>query len=159
MGNFQFSTFFRKICKTKEEFADKLSYDVYRQDELIASGLKSMSYVDADADTDSDVCYYIKAVCDDQTISYSNKQCFITSTDDDDNLSARVFPNPTQDFVTVKADNIRNVKIFSVLGSLIFEEDVNSDEVKIDMMKYGKGVYVLQITTETETFADKVVVD
>ena len=101
----------------------------------------------------------VLTVCDDQTISYSNKQFFVTSTDYDDNLSARVFPNPTQDFVTVKADNIRNVKIFSVLGSLIFEEDVNSDEVKFDMMKYGKGVYVLQITTETETFADKVVVD
>lgn len=154
-----YSWLIRLVVSIDEEFADKLSYDVYRQDELIASGLKSMSYVDADTDTDSDVCYYIKAVCDDQTISYSNKQCFITSTDDDDNLSARVFPNPTQDFVTVKADNIRNVKIFSVLGSLIFEEDVNSDEVKIDMMKYGKGVYVLQITTETETFADKVVVD
>ncbi len=154
-----YSWLLRLIVSLDENAANNISYDLYRQDKVIASDLKSTSYTDTDFDANANVCYYVKAVYNGQAISYSNRKRFSFKSDEDEDLSAKIFPNPTQDFVHIKADKIKNVKIFSVLGSLIFEEYVDSDELKIDMKKYGNGVYIMQITTESETTSSKIIVD
>ncbi len=152
-----YSWLVRLNVSMKEEAVKDMSYDVYRNDELIASDLKSTSFND-NIDFDPDVCYHVKAVYNNHAITYSNKSC-ITEMSDDDDLQSKIFPNPTHDYVNIKADKIKNVKIFSLLGSLVFEEDVDSNELKVDVRQFGKGVYILQITTETEILTEKIVVD
>ena len=152
-----YSWLVRLHVSMKEEAVKDMSYDVYRNDELIASDLKSMSFND-NIDFDPDVCYHVKAVYNNHAITYSNKSC-ITEMSDDDDLQSKIFPNPTHDYVNIKADKIKNVKIFSLLGSLVLEEDVDSNELKVDVRQFGKGVYILQITTETEILTEKIVVD
>jgi hypothetical protein len=42
------------------------------------------------------------------------------------------------------------------MGSLLFEENTNSYELEIDMRRFGNGLYLMQIATETETKVYKV---
>lgn len=155
--NMNYSWMIRLHATLNKDAVDDISYNVYRNDELIASDLKSKSFKDT-PDFNSDICYYVKAVYNNQAITYSNKSCIITKNTDDD-LQSKIFPNPTHDFVNIKADKIKNVKIFSLLGSLVFEEDVDSNELKVDVRQFGKGVYIMQIATETEILTEKIVVD
>ena len=76
---------------------------------------------------------------------------------EDEEVSPGLRPNPTQSYVTITDDSIKNVKIYSVLGNILFDEEVNSNELKVDMSCYNKGIYVIQVVTETETKSYKVV--
>lgn len=153
-----YSWLIRLHVSLDEENSDNISYEVYRQDELIASDIKSNSYTD-NYYNNGNVCYYVKAYRNNMAMTCSDIACITMTTTENEELETRTFPNPTKDFITIKANNIRNVKIFSVLGKLVFEEDVNSNELNIDMRTFGKGIYMMQVTTESETTTSKVVVN
>ena len=89
-------------------------------------------------------------------ILYSDDICRITGAKKESSIEA--FPNPTNDIVNIKSNDIRHIKVMSVTGSIIFEESVNCNKLTIDMKEYDSGVYLIQVTTETETSIQKVVV-
>lgn len=140
-----------------EDFIDNLSYNVYRADELIASGLKSTTYTDENI-INGDVCYNVGVVYNDNIILYSDNLCLDLKDNNADDNSVNVFPNPTNDYINIKDNNIKNVKIYSVMGDILFEENTNSNDLQIDMRIFGNGIYLIQVVTETEIKTQKVVV-
>lgn len=158
-----YSWLIRLHIEMTEDFTNNLSYNIYRQNELIASDLKSTTYIDKDI-SDGDVCYNVDVIYDDYTIVSSGDICLTVKLDEDDkndkdeDKSLKVFPNPTDDYLEIKAQGIKNVKIYSILGNIILNEDVNSNIVKIDMRKYGSGLYIVVITAESENSIEKIIV-
>lgn len=151
-----YSWLIRLHVEQADDFAENLSYNVYRQDELIASDLKSMTYADEDV-SEGDVCYNIEAIYNNTSILSSEDICLtVIPAEPEIDKSPKLYPNPTSDYVKICDDNIRNVKIYSVMGSLLFEENTNSYELEIDMRRFGNGLYLMQIATETETKVYKV---
>jgi len=73
-----------------------------------------------------------------------------------DNFQIKVYPNPTNSdiLVNMKGNNIDkiNLNIFNSSGKLIKSEGLrlNTGELthRIDMSKYAKGIYILQINTD-----------
>ena len=61
--------------------------------------------------------------------------------------SFSVYPNPNNgNFKLVFNKNIdADVKIYSVIGTLVEERKVNSSTTDFDIANYGKGLYVLEI--------------
>jgi hypothetical protein len=155
-----YSWLIRLNIEQTDAFAEKMSYNVYRQDELIASNLTATTYSDKEIIADS-VCYNIRAIYNGIDIASSDDICLATilipEEPEDEEVSPGLRPNPTQNYVTITDDSIKNVKIYSVLGNILFDEEVNCNELKVDMSCYSKGIYVIQVVTETETKSYKVV--
>ena len=75
----------------------------------------------------------------------------------DEDKSPKLYPNPTKDYVTIIDDNIKKIKIYSISGTTLLEEDTKGNKVEIDMRKFARGIYLIHVVTETETKTYKLV--
>ncbi|MCP4442081.1 MAG: T9SS type A sorting domain-containing protein [Aureispira sp.] len=81
--------------------------------------------------------------------------------------SLQVFPNPTNDDVTVSFElnaqtSNAQLAIVDVLGRKLYEEEVNASvgsfNRKVALKEYGKGVYLVQLTIGKTIFHRKIIV-
>ena len=135
----------------------EFTYNVYRQNEMIASGLTSNTYND-NIEITEEICYHVEAVYHDITVTKSNDACVGEDYNNNNNIDKTVFPNPVDDILYVEASNIKNITITSVKGDIVFNEDVTGNSFNIDVQHLENGVYVVNVTTETETITEKIVV-
>jgi hypothetical protein len=81
----------------------------------------------------------------------------------DENLAEKIsiFPNPTNAFFTIKTENlqIKNLKIFSVLGQQVYENNSMQANSSMDISHLSKAIYVLQIETERGMVVKKLVLE
>ncbi len=68
-----------------------------------------------------------------------------------------VYPNPTKDLVSIKAERIEHVRICNMLGQTINETKTNGNTVQIDMSGLAHGQYYMQITTSNGIVTKKLV--
>jgi len=69
-----------------------------------------------------------------------------------------IYPNPTTDFVYIKSVrniSIKSINLIDIQGKRLLK-DVKTD--KIDLTKYKKGIYLLQLTTDSGKTASKVII-
>ncbi len=68
--------------------------------------------------------------------------------------SFTIFPNPSDGifYLSVKEGNTRNisVSVIDMLGNIIISKSENSKRIEIDMSRYSKGMYIVQIKTNSE---------
>ena len=65
----------------------------------------------------------------------------------ENNLEVALFPNPTKDNVTIQAAGMNHITVVSVLGQVVYDAEVSSDEVILNMSQFNAGVYVVRIVT------------
>ena len=70
-----------------------------------------------------------------------------TGLEDAQSQSLRLYPNPVDDNLKIEADEINSVTIFNLMGQKVYESNVDSDEVLIDMSSFQSGIYMIQIET------------
>ena len=68
------------------------------------------------------------------------------------------FPNPTNGKFTLDLSENTTVKIYSVIGSLIYEQEVQKDQI-IDLTNYKKGIYTIQVNTPKYIYSKKLIVE
>ena len=59
-----------------------------------------------------------------------------------------VYPNPAKDMLNITAENMRRITISNVLGQVVYDRNVNSDNEIINMSQYEAGIYMVRIATE-----------
>jgi PKD repeat protein len=65
----------------------------------------------------------------------------------------KLYPNPTIDFVTISSTAIINkIEVVSLLGQLIFTDNINEMETKIDLTRFASGTYLIRVTDEEDQF-------
>ena len=71
----------------------------------------------------------------------------------------KVFPNPTSNNWNFIAsyENIKNIKIYDILGKTILEKEALSKEINIDCTSFEAGVYFAKIDFETTTITLKLI--
>lgn len=79
--------------------------------------------------------------------------------DENVNNLAQIYPNPVKEMLTVNANGIKNVKIFSLTGSVLFEQEVNSNSLNINVENLVGGTYLIQIITSEGITTQRVVVN
>lgn len=65
-----------------------------------------------------------------------------------------LYPNPASDFVQINLQNdsekIKNIVLYDIVGKVIISvSDVNSPEAKISTSQLNKGLYLIEITSDT----------
>jgi len=71
-----------------------------------------------------------------------------------DNDNIQIFPNPTKNIFHIRGDNITEIEILNMSGSLIFR---NSSTTRIDMSNYKNGIYLVRIKEGDRTIVKKLV--
>lgn len=83
------------------------------------------------------------------------------SNDDFDASAFTIYPNPSNGNIKINFGNPNenyNVQVFSVLGQKVFEKDFsNSSAVTVNNLQ--KGVYVIKITSNTQSSTKKLIVN
>jgi hypothetical protein len=68
-----------------------------------------------------------------------------------------VYPNPSNDFINIRyAGQIQNIKIFDVTGKLVYQSTNNTPEARVDVSSFAKGIYVMQVASENNTYYHKI---
>ena len=77
-----------------------------------------------------------------------------------DNSAITVYPNPANDFVTLKSDdfvtlkseNLGTVRVYNALGQKVDEFEANGNELRISTAGYENGLYVVKAGEQTLRF-------
>ncbi len=68
-------------------------------------------------------------------------------------LEIKVFPNPTQEFITIRfSEYIEDTRyaLYDLRGKLIENKLINSTDTEIDLKKYACGQYILKLTNKSQ---------
>ena len=69
-----------------------------------------------------------------------------------------IYPNPTNGNVKIEAEGMNHITVVSVLGQMVYDADVNADELELNMAQFNTGVYVVRIVTENGISTQRVTV-
>ena len=71
------------------------------------------------------------------------------------NFSLQVYPNPTNDFVTLQLKYYNNenltYQLFDVAGRLLISNKITSSKTNIGMSQFAAGPYMLKIISDNQT--------
>ncbi|APZ46036.1 hypothetical protein BW723_06885 [Polaribacter reichenbachii] len=94
------------------------------------------------------------------SIYISNQGVSLSVEDNNAKEEISLYPNPAANFLNLKVDNqqIKEVKIYNLLGKEVLKTLLKGDEKKqINISNLSKGMYVIQIKTDVNTFAKKII--
>lgn len=74
---------------------------------------------------------------------------------DENETSATLFPNPANDFVTIKGESLGTVRVYNTLGQKMDEFEANGSELRINTTGYANGLYVVKAGEQTLRFVVK----
>ena len=70
----------------------------------------------------------------------------------------KMFPNPANNFVTIKAENnIEKLVIHTILGQEVISKTPNSTTATVDVSNLQKGIYFVKVTSNGVTSTSKIV--
>ncbi|MGO3182164.1 MAG: poly(ethylene terephthalate) hydrolase family protein [Aequorivita sp.] len=67
----------------------------------------------------------------------------------DNSFEISVFPNPTQDFVTINLQAAANYKVYSSLGQLVSSGEITQNDKQIDFSNFRNGIYYVRLENES----------
>ena len=73
----------------------------------------------------------------------------------DNTASVTLFPNPANDFVTLKGESLGTVRVYNVLGQKVEEFEANGSELRINTTGYENGLYVVKAGEKALRFVVK----
>jgi hypothetical protein len=180
-GNNNLDSRNRNSIKSATGYTGLSHYDLYRreytipvagQDSLLTEWQKiasptTNSLLDQNLDFKC-YQYYVEAMYNEGSSGPSEiaEECFFVGMDDLQTTSAKLYPNPASDFLTIEINTpIDNITVYNSTGILVEEVNLsvvseNSLEKKIrfDVSNFPTGIYSLKFTTaKGESFSRKFV--
>ena len=72
-----------------------------------------------------------------------------------ESLAISLYPNPVNDFVTLKGEDLGTVRVYNALGQMVDEFEANGNETSINTAGYGNGIYVVKVGEKAMRFVVK----
>ncbi len=144
---------------------DGIAFNVYRNNELIATVPYSgevNTYFDEVAI--GNYQYQVTAVTGDcesdfaLTPDLSQNYVEIAVTSVAEVTDTRIYPNPTTGNVTIEAAGMNHITVVNTLGQVLYDANVNGDQMTMNLGQFKAGVYMLRITTEEGVSVSRVTV-
>ena len=76
-------------------------------------------------------------------------------------VSINIYPNPAKDLVklSVVSGQQSTVRIYNVLGMMVDEIEMNSNEIEINVSSYKPGIYFINVETSNGNIIKKMIVE
>mgnify|MGYP002625336979 CR=1 FL=1 len=74
-------------------------------------------------------------------------------------VSVKLYPNPAQGEVTLEGEGLQSVRIVNAYGQTVHNAKVEGEQVRIDLSRMAKGVYVMHIGTAKGNAVRQIVVE
>ncbi|NPD45643.1 T9SS type A sorting domain-containing protein [Lentimicrobium sp. S6] len=72
----------------------------------------------------------------------------------------KLYPNPASDVINIQSVNaLTSIKIWSISGQIVYTNEDSSNLQTIDVSSFKKGVFFMELSTETETQIIKIAID
>lgn len=62
-------------------------------------------------------------------------------------INAKIYPNPTDDNITILAQGMTRISIMNGLGQVVYAAELESNEAHVNMSQFGAGIYMVRIET------------
>ena len=72
------------------------------------------------------------------------------------NTEVAIYPNPTNGDIKVLVNGMQQVTIVNTFGQVVFNQNVNTDQMTINMSQFGTGMFIINIVTENGTSTQRV---
>ena len=69
-----------------------------------------------------------------------------------------IYPNPTSSDLHINAEAMTHVTVFNAMGQMVYDQDVNTDSMVLNMGQYEAGVYMVRIDTENGNSVKRITV-
>ena len=79
-----------------------------------------------------------------------------TSVGENNSIMVSVYPNPTNNIVTIETASLKHIRISNLLGQTIYDGNANGDTFEYDFDRHGAGIYVIRIETASGMAVKKV---
>ncbi|MBO5848918.1 MAG: T9SS type A sorting domain-containing protein [Bacteroidales bacterium] len=132
-------------------------YNLYRNNELIAT-VEGTEYVD-NIEINGEYCYQVSAVYGNYESALTEESCVVYEGENINELEASfvVTPNPTNDYVRISGNGIKDITIYNNIGVMIDNINVEDNSVNIDIRHYNNGLYIIKINTEKGIVVKKII--
>lgn len=111
-------------------------------------------------EADGEQCLEVHAYY--QDLLYTNAElcieAFINVEENNDDM-LQIYPNPAKNILYLNAENIQNVKIFSLVGVTLYEQNVNDNSLNINIEGLSDGLYIIQVKTSNGIITKPIVIN
>lgn len=99
-------------------------------------------------------CYSLSWV----TASYKQVDNFVNKINNNNNNSFLCYPNPTNNILNIKTNNInyKTIEIYNINGSLIYTNNMSNS---IDISNLNKGIYFIRLSGDKKSEVQKIVIN
>ena len=77
----------------------------------------------------------------------------------ENSIETKVYPNPTKGEFILEGEGLSHVRIVNAYGQMVYNSDVEGDQVHIDLSQMAKGIYMMHIEAEGGQAVRKIVVE
>ncbi|MGN0033775.1 MAG: T9SS type A sorting domain-containing protein [Candidatus Limimorpha sp.] len=156
--NMELSWMLRAYTNANDTITNELSFNIYRNDELIASGVKENHYLDAELEQGKYYCYTVKSNLNNTVSAASNEICGFISVSETAENKMTVYPNPGKDNIMIKCENATHFEIVSTLGNIVKSVSAEGETTNINTSDLASGIYIIKAKTSTEVFTTRITI-
>lgn len=131
---------------------------VFRNGELLTpTPITENTFVDTDL-ADGEYEYCVRVVYADYSMSCP--ECIeisYTGVKEQDVVD-NIYPNPTSGMVTIEAMDMNHITVVNTLGQVVYDADVNADQIQLNLGQYKAGLYLVRVNTESGVSVKRVTV-
>ena len=136
------------------------SYNIYRDDELLAEGITETTFADTLTDPEKEYCYRVTGKTEHIESSPTNEVCAksLTNTPETTEIqNVEIYPNPTSGMVYLKAETIVHVSVINPMGQVVAQQSLNNEQALVNLSSLPDGTYFIKAVTASGTLTKKIV--
>ena len=73
-------------------------------------------------------------------------------------IVSAIYPNPTSGDLHINATAMKHISVYNTMGQMVYDQEVNADEMILDMSQFESGVYMVNVVTENGSSVKRITV-
>ena len=128
------------------EYEDEsMFFNLYRNEEKIASNIEEKQYTDYELSGYVEYCYYVKATNKEIESAASNDVCATIIGVEEYANHTKVYPNPSNSMINIEGEIIEKITILNSMGQIVKVVPSAGSITQIDVSHFATGNYVFTI--------------
>ena len=97
-------------------------------------------------EADGDYTFGVVAIYDDCESDMETIVVYYDGVNENDVVN-NIYPNPTSGMVKIEAQGMNHITVASALGQVVYDADVDADQIELNLGQYNAGLYLVRVST------------